>query len=180
MNNPGTSKSSSSDNKLDRISNLLHDEGRPLTLNDLQIRIKDLSKKDMESSIKSLVDRNTIIMKTYGKQNIYFYNFQSSSDVNKLVCEEELWSFFIVIICFSLQMEESKSLNARILKYVQKVADKEKEIEEIEMKLSKLNETATIEELDMEFATLTKGIGALQAEFDELEEQDASTAVSLT
>lgn len=86
MNNPGTSKSSSSSNKSDRIRDMLRDEGRPLTLSDLQNHIKDLSKKEMESSIKSLVDSNAVIMKTYGKQNIYFYNFQSSSDVNKLVC----------------------------------------------------------------------------------------------
>lgn len=86
MNNPGTSN----DNKLDRISKMLHDEGRPLTLSDLQNHIKDLSKKDMESSIKSLVKGNSVIMKTYGKQNIYFYNFQSSSDVTELVCRGEL------------------------------------------------------------------------------------------
>lgn len=73
-----------------------------------------------------------------------------------------------------------KSLDARIRKYIQKVAEKEKEVEQLEMKLAKSIKTATIEEMDMEFAALTKGIDALQAELDKLEEQDASTAVSST
>lgn len=89
--NPGTSKSSS-ENKSDRIENLLHEKECPLTLSDIQGNLKDLSKKDIESSLKSLLDSNIILMKTYGKQNIYIYNFKYLADINKLVRIDRYWT----------------------------------------------------------------------------------------
>lgn len=74
---------------MNQIKNFLRDQCRPLMMSDLQSNFKDLTKKDIETSIKSLTQNNDIIIKTNGKQNIYFYNIQSS-DATKMVSNEEL------------------------------------------------------------------------------------------
>lgn len=88
----------------------------------------------------------------------------------------ELHRCFKVIICF-LQIEEVNILIARLEKYFAKIQVKEKEIADLEMKITTLSVTA-IEELDKEYAFLTEKIDALTAEIDQLQKQNAATAVS--
>lgn len=72
--------------KMEQIKKYLGQQGRPLTISDLQNHFKDnITKKEMESSINSLVDSNDVIKKTSGKQNVYFHKSQDSSKIVRIL-----------------------------------------------------------------------------------------------
>lgn len=128
------------------VFNYLKSTNRPYSANDIHGNLQSYGKKDITKALESLVEKEKILTKTYGKQSIYFINqdcFTEVKDDDLKQIEENIKVLYTEYEKLSMDLNEKKAEVSRRKEVLP--------LEEINKKLTSLN--AEIKDLQAKIET---------------------------
>lgn len=127
------------------VLDYLKSTNRPYSANDIHGNLQSYGKKDVTKALETLVEKKLIVTKAYGKQNIYFINQDSFTDLKDgemQEIEEKSKSLYNQHEQLSLDYNMKKAELSRrkeippLNEIEKKLSDVQKEIKDLEAKIA--------------------------------------------
>ncbi|KAK7084672.1 PSMC3 interacting protein [Halocaridina rubra] len=135
---------------IERIRSYMEQQNRPYSVNDIFMNLhKEIGKTACQKAIDQLVSDGVLREKSYGKQKVYVY------DQNHFP---------------SLDEEQLKAMDARIVELTEAIKEKEKLCSEVEVKLRGLSSSLTTEEAQKKIAETEVAVETMQKKLKDLQE----------